>query len=64
MGILVCDKEHKIVLSNIPIAEILGYENDEFLDRDITTLFSDGNIFIDLIENPQKEKFNSAIDLS
>ena len=64
MGILVWDKEHKIVLSNNPIAKILGYENDELLDMDITSLFTESAVFIDFIEYPQKDKFNSTIDIS
>jgi PAS domain S-box-containing protein len=64
MGILVWDKEHKIVLSNNPVAEILGYGNDELIDLDITTLFTGSDIFLDFIENPHKKKFKSTLDLT
>ncbi len=63
MGIVVCNKEHKIELSNIPLAEILGYEDDELLHRDITILFKDSSIYKDFIKNPKREKFKSTLDL-
>ena len=45
MGILVCNKEHEIVLSNNPLTEIFGYKNDELLYQDIKTLFADSTVF-------------------
>jgi PAS domain S-box-containing protein len=62
MGILVCDKEHKIVLSNNPLTKIFGYHNDELLYQDVTSLFSDIAVFKDFTKNPKKEKFKSPID--
>ena len=64
MGILVCDKEHKIVLSNNPLTKIFGYKNDELLYQDVTSLLSDIAVFKDFTKNPKKEKFKSPIDFT
>ena len=64
MGIFVCDKMHKIVLSNNPLTEIFGYKSDELLDHDIKSLFADSALFIDFTKNPKKEKFKSFIDFT
>ena len=62
MGILVCDKNKEIVLSNNPLSFIFGYFEDELQEKNISILFKNMTLFDDFIKNPQNEEFKEVIE--
>jgi len=62
MGILVCDKNKEIVLSNNPLSFIFGYNEGELQEENIDILFKNLTLFDDFIKNSQKEEFKEIIE--
>lgn len=63
VGILVFDKERKIVLVNKPLTNLLGIDKTYLLQYYIDDFFKNTEIFKSYIKNPQNEIFKSSIEL-
>ena len=62
VGILVCNKNKKIVLANNPLATIFNYSIDEIHDKYADELFLKKNLFDDFIKNPTNKKYKNSLE--
>ncbi|MDP3313255.1 PAS domain-containing sensor histidine kinase [Lutibacter sp.] len=62
VGILVFDKSQEIVLANEPFYELIGYHKNELIEKNISSLFKNNQILINLINDSLKLNFNPILE--